>query len=121
MSTENQEPHIPDPSLLEPHKYINSVPGKDVRGKLIDCFQLWFKVERLDVLTTVKDIVSDLHSASLLIDDIEDNSKLRRGQPVAHSVFGVPSVINCANYVFFLALSKCQALGNEKAMKVMLE
>ena len=37
------------------------------------------------------------------IDDIQDNSKLRRGSPVAHSVFGVAQTINTANYVYFLA------------------
>lgn len=39
-------------------------------------------------------------------DDIEDNSVLRRGIPVAHKVFGVPSTINCANYVTFQVLSQ---------------
>jgi len=110
--------HQPDPSLLEPFHYINSVPGKDVRGTLIDCFQFWFKVDDPATLDAIKDIVGDLHNASLLIDDIEDNSKLRRGVPVAHSIFGVPSVINCANYVYFLALEKCQALHNAAATQV---
>lgn len=35
------------------------------------------------------------------VDDIEDNSKLRRGVPVAHSIYGVASTINAANYVYF--------------------
>lgn len=65
-----------------------------------------------------QDVVADLHNSSLLLDDIEDNSKLRRGIPVAHSIFGVPTVINCANYVFFLALEKCHAWNNSEAMKV---
>jgi geranylgeranyl diphosphate synthase type 3 len=47
-----------------------------------------------------------LHNASLLIDDIEDNSILRRGIPVAHHIFGIASTINAANYVYFLALEK---------------
>mmetsp|Transcript_21623 Transcript_21623/g.24973 ORF Transcript_21623/g.24973 Transcript_21623/m.24973 type:complete len:318 (+) Transcript_21623:71-1024(+) len=113
-----QDRHIPDPALLEAYHYINSVPGKDVRGKLIDCFQLWFQVESEDILNSIKDIIGDLHNASLLVDDIEDNSKLRRGQPVAHSIFGIAPVINCANYVYFLALSKCQDLNNADASKV---
>lgn len=46
------------------------------------------------------------------IDDIEDNSILRRGVPVAHSIYGVPSTINAANYVLFLALEKVQQLGH---------
>lgn len=47
------------------------------------------------------------------IDDIEDNSILRRGVPVAHSIYGVASTINAANYVFFLALEKVQQLNHE--------
>lgn len=126
MSDANIQPdddcsHKSDPMLLEPYTYINSVPGKDVRGKLIDCFQLWFQVKDEEVLDQIKDIVGDLHNASLLIDDIEDNSKLRRGQPVAHSIFGIPQVINCANYVYFLALKKCQDLGNAQAMQIFVK
>ncbi|KAG6830265.1 hypothetical protein H0H93_014090, partial [Arthromyces matolae] len=37
------------------------------------------------------------------VDDIEDDSQLRRGQPVAHKIYGIPQTINTANYVFFLA------------------
>lgn len=110
--------HAVDKTLIEPYHYMNSTPGKDVRGKLIDCFQLWLNVPELTVLNEIKKIVADLHNASLLIDDIEDNSKLRRGVPVAHSIFGVPSVINTANYVYFLALERCLGLGNDDAMNV---
>ena len=49
-----QSQHIPDPALLEAYRYINSVPGKDVRGKLIDCFQLWLSVDSPDVLKAIK-------------------------------------------------------------------
>jgi len=45
-----------------------------------------------------------MHNASLLIDDIEDNSELRRGVPVAHKVFGIAQTINAANLVYFMAL-----------------
>lgn len=136
--------HTPDPCLLEAFHYVNSVPGKDVRGKLIDCFNLWLKVKDKDmtdandtttssatasgtstststtsiILDSIKDIIGDLHNASLLIDDIEDNSKLRRGQPVAHHIFGIPTTINTANYVYFIALEKCQRLNNPKATQV---
>lgn len=113
-------PHQSDESLLEPFHYVSSVPGKDVRGKLIDCFQLWFQVESHETLAAIQQIVGELHNASLLIDDIEDNSRLRRGIPVAHKIFGVPTVINCANYVYFLAMEKCHALNNASAMQVFL-
>lgn len=37
---------------------------------------------------------------------MEDNSELRRGLPVAHTVYGVPQTINTANYVYFLAVQE---------------
>ena len=84
---------------------------------MIDCFQLWLAVDdQSSVLDSVKEIIGDLHNASLMIDDIEDNSKLRRGIPVAHSIFGVATTINSANYAYFLALEKCHSLDSPQAM-----
>ncbi|GKY99939.1 hypothetical protein MPSEU_000947500 [Mayamaea pseudoterrestris] len=120
QNTMSDLPHEPDETLLESFRYINSVPGKDVRGKLIDCFQLWFQVESDAKLTTIKEIVGSLHNASLMIDDIEDNSKLRRGIPVAHKIFGVPTVINTANYVCYLAMEQCVRLESPVATQVFL-
>jgi len=108
---------LEDYSILEPFTYISQVPGKDVRGILIDCFQTWLNIPR-EMVDKIKTIISYLHNSSLLIDDIEDNSKLRRGVPVAHSIYGTPSTINCANYVYFMALSECHQLNNPKAMEV---
>jgi geranylgeranyl pyrophosphate synthase len=50
-----------------------------------------------DTLRHIKGIIRKLHNASLLIDDIEDSSTMRRGQPVAHAIYGVPLTINCGN------------------------
>lgn len=51
-------------------------------------------------------------SFSYRIDDIQDNSILRRGIPVAHSIYGVASTINAANYVLFIALERVLSLGH---------
>jgi geranylgeranyl diphosphate synthase type 3 len=40
------------------------------------------------------------------MDDVEDNSELRRGTPVAHTIYGVPQTINTANYVYFQAVQE---------------
>jgi len=99
------EPHAPDESLLEPFRYINQIPGKDIRGRLIDCFQKWLRIPE-EKITSIKQIITELHNASLLVDDIEDGSHLRRGIPVAHAIYGVPTTINTANYVYFMALER---------------
>ncbi|KII95530.1 hypothetical protein PLICRDRAFT_48481 [Plicaturopsis crispa FD-325 SS-3] len=101
-----------DSALLEPYTYLASHPGKDVRTLLIHAFDQWLHVPppRLARLTR---IVSMLHTASLMIDDIEDDSQLRRGVPVVHKIYGVPQTINSANYVYFLAYEELSALRRE--------
>ena len=53
-SDDSQITHKEDPILLEAFHYINSVPGKDVRGKLIDCFQLWLPIQSPEVVIEIK-------------------------------------------------------------------
>ena len=50
-------------------------------------------------------------------DDIQDNSILRRGIPVAHAIYGVPRTISAANYVLFIALERVLALNHPKVSK----
>lgn len=54
----------------------------------------------------------------LRVDDVEDNSLLRRGIPVAHNIFGTAQTINSANYVYFVALQELLKLGNPKAIQI---
>lgn len=90
--------------VTEPYTYLAARPGKEVRSQLIDALAVWAPVApaRLD---EVKDMVRRLHTASLLIDDVEDASPWRRGAPAAHVVLGVPSTINAANYVYMRVLA----------------
>lgn len=105
---------------MGPFDYLNSQRGKDFRSQLIGAFNTWLDVpsESIEVITKV---VGMLHTASLLIDDVEDNSILRRGLPVAHTLFGVPQTINSANYVYFCALEELQKLNNQKALNYFAE
>jgi geranylgeranyl diphosphate synthase type 3 len=116
-STADYQVHQADDSVLEPYHYLAKVPGKNVRGQLVDAFNVWLAIDG-DKVKAIKEVVGSLHTASLLIDDIEDNSKLRRGVPVAHAIYGIPSTINTANYVYFQAMEQCYKLGNTKAIEV---
>ena len=106
--------------LLGPYDYLWGHPGKDIRSQCIAAFNLWLQVppERLEVITRV---VGMLHTASLLVDDVEDNSILRRGIPVANSIFGVAQTINSANYVYFKALQDLLVMGNPKLIEIFTE
>ncbi len=53
----------------------------------------------------VKDfvVISELvHDGSLVTDDIEDRSEMRRGQPCVHIKFGVDVAVNAGNFIYFL-------------------
>lgn len=106
--------------VLGPYEYLLHSPGKDIRKQLIEAFNAWLKVppESLAIITNV---VGMLHTASLLIDDVEDSSILRRGLPVAHSIFGTAQTINSANYVYFAALQELLKLENPKVIKIYSE
>jgi len=106
-----------DTLLLEPYSHLTTVQGKNIRRKLTAGFNVWLKVCN-DKLAAISDIVQMLHNSSLLLDDIEDNSILRRGIPVAHKIYGVASTINCANYVMFVGLERVLALGHSDATAV---
>jgi geranylgeranyl diphosphate synthase type 3 len=49
-------------------------------------------------------------------DDMQDNSVLRRGVPATHTIYGVPSTINAANYAHFLAFNRLRSLNDSKPM-----
>ncbi|MDX1640607.1 MAG: polyprenyl synthetase family protein [Balneolaceae bacterium] len=43
-----------------------------------------------------------IHSGALIVDDIEDNSELRRGEPTLHIKYGLDVALNAGNLLYFL-------------------
>ena len=66
-------------------------------------------------------LIELLHSASLIIDDIEDGSQQRRGKPCSYLVHGLDSSINAANLMYFLPFKKLYegVSGMEKKIKLL--
>ncbi|KAG7816156.1 hypothetical protein KL928_005122 [Ogataea angusta] len=91
-------------TLTTPYHYLaDQTQGKHLRSLLIRTFNLVLNVPA-EKLEKIEAVIDTLHLSSLLIDDIEDNSKLRRSRPCSHLIFGVPQTINCANYMYFVAM-----------------
>ncbi|KAJ7705317.1 isoprenoid synthase domain-containing protein [Mycena rosella] len=110
LSGESSWTERDESAVLEPFTYVTSNPGKDVRTQLLAAFNVWINVPE-DKLRAVAKVISMLHNASLMVDDIEDDSQLRRGAPVTHKIYGIPQTINTANYVYFLAYQELLALS----------
>lgn len=103
-----------------PYDYVISHPGKDFRAQLIGSFNAWLEVPK-DSLDIITKVVGMLHESSLLVDDVQDSSELRRGYPVAHNIFGVAQTINSANYIYFAALQELQKLQNPQVISMFAE
>ncbi|KAH9223722.1 isoprenoid synthase domain-containing protein [Leptodontidium sp. 2 PMI_412] len=87
---------------------------------LIEALDQWLEVPS-QVLQTIKEIVDQLHNASLILDDIEDNSPLRRMNPAVHTVFDPSQSINSANFMFVCAVKKSRQLRNLRAVGILLD
>jgi len=87
--------------LREPFDYYrSSIPGKGLRRILLQTFNHHLQLPDAWVQEIVN-IIEDLHCASLVIDDIEDESTLRRGQLAAHLKHGLAPALNAGNYMYF--------------------
>ncbi|KAL4998432.1 isoprenoid synthase domain-containing protein [Aspergillus recurvatus] len=109
----------PNDTVLAPYQYIASLPSKNIREKFIDALNLWLQVPR-PALASIKRIIGLLHHSSLMLDDIEDNSTLRRGRPCTHVLFGPAQTINSANYAFVSAFAELQNLRSAEAAAIFI-
>ncbi|RJE25610.1 geranyl-geranyl pyrophosphate [Aspergillus sclerotialis] len=99
-----------DELVLSAYTYINALPSKNVRQILISSLNSWYRVPEKSLLV-IETVTNFLHNASLLLDDIQDGSSLRRGKPAAHQIFGVAQTINTATYLMNEALRLIQTLS----------
>jgi len=45
-----------------------------------------------------------IHNGTLIVDDLEDSSELRRGKPCTYRIFGVDIAVNAGNAMYYLPL-----------------
>lgn len=103
--------------LQGPYEYHMTRQGKCLREKFTRIVGRQLKVET-EVAKIVTNVLSTLHNASLLVDDIEDGSNLRRGQQAAYLKFGIPLTLNAANWKYFDALSTLMTLSETRGVMV---
>ncbi|MEW6474122.1 MAG: polyprenyl synthetase family protein [Actinomycetota bacterium] len=86
--------------VVEPVRHIVDAGGKSWRGfLLLAAIELaGGDVERYRPLLGAIELI---HSGSLIIDDIQDGSPLRRGVPTAHHRYGIAHAINAGTAAYF--------------------
>jgi octaprenyl-diphosphate synthase len=102
-------------SLIQPGRDLVSRGGKRWRPLLMTlvCESLGGG----DAAIPLAPLVELCHNASLIHDDIEDNSDERRGKPAAHILYGVDAAINGGCFLYFLPLRCIDSWGEELARR----
>ncbi len=94
-------------SLLSPIRDLTSNHGKRIRGQLVAlACRLVNDTAQPSVVTAKRckygaEVVELIHAGSLIVDDIEDGSRMRRGEPALHVRYGLPVALNAGNWLYF--------------------
>ena len=96
-------------------QYIISAGGKRLRPALLllCCGALGFKGEQRFNMAAV---VEFIHTATLLHDDVVDDSALRRGSPTANAKFGNPASVLVGDFLYSRAF---QMMVDTQSMRIM--
>jgi octaprenyl-diphosphate synthase len=93
---ENLEPYLPFVSHVA--RYIMFSGGKRVRP-LLTVLSARLCGYQGDYATTLSVVFEYLHAATLLHDDLVDGAEVRRGNPVAHSIWGPPGTVLVGDFL----------------------
>jgi geranylgeranyl pyrophosphate synthase len=77
-------------------------PGKEFRSRLVEVAYHVSGAKDASMPAALPLVVEALHAGSLIVDDIEDDSKYRRGKPALHVLVGLPLALNAGNWLYFL-------------------
>ncbi|MCB0403171.1 MAG: polyprenyl synthetase family protein [Bdellovibrionales bacterium] len=87
-------------------------PSKRIRAQLVELgFQFSGTTPARELCQACELVVEAVHAGSLAIDDIQDGSLMRRGQPTLHRSLGVPLAINTGNWLYFRPLEQVREMG----------
>jgi len=63
-------------------------------------------------------LVEIIHNGTLMVDDVEDGSDVRRGKPCTHKIFGIDVAINTGNLMYYLPYLILKKIDLDKKTKL---
>ncbi len=108
------------PLVAQVSQYIISAGGKRLRPALLllMCGALGYREPQRFNLAAV---VEFIHTATLLHDDVVDESALRRGRSTANEVFGNPASVLVGDFLYSRAFQMMVDSGQMRVMEVLAE
>jgi octaprenyl-diphosphate synthase len=115
-----QRLHTQVPLVGEVSQYIISAGGKRLRPALLLLMSgaLGYREPQRHVLAAV---VEFIHTATLLHDDVVDDSSLRRGRATANVSFGNPASVLVGDFLYSRAFQMMVECGSMRIMDVLAE
>lgn len=108
-------------SLLEPLNEFLKRPAKKFRGEFVE---LGFQLARLPGQASTPlgeaekrlcaegaEVLEAIHAGSLVVDDIQDGSLMRRGHPTLHLRHGLALALNAGNWLYFWPFERVRRWG----------
>lgn len=92
-------------------------PSKRIRGRLVELGfglsgqSLDGNSKKQEQCQKLAEAIETLHAGSLAIDDLQDGSQMRRGEPTLHTKYGVPLSITIGNALYFWPLQMIEAIN----------
>ena len=108
------------PLVRQISKYIVAAGGKRLRPALLllMCGALGYRNAQRHSLAAV---VEFIHTATLLHDDVVDESTLRRGRATANEAFGNPASILVGDFLYSRAFQMMVEVGDMRVMETLAE
>jgi geranylgeranyl pyrophosphate synthase len=112
-------------ALIDPIHDLTTRSAKEFRGQLVRlAYRLTSRAvrfslvarERCDILASVAELI---HAGSLIVDDIQDNSTMRRGASALHIRYGVSLALNAGNWLYFWPFDLIRRAGLSKPGEVL--
>jgi len=108
------------PLVSQVSQYIVAAGGKRLRPALLllMCGALGYKGEQRFNLAAVVELI---HTATLLHDDVVDESTLRRGRATANEMFGNPASVLVGDFLYSRAFQMMLDAGDMRIMQTLAE
>lgn len=101
-------------------QYIVSAGGKRIRPRLVLLFARALGYAGTDQFTLAA-TVEFIHTATLLHDDVVDESSLRRGRKTANAVFGNAASVLVGDFLYSRAFQMMVSVGDIRILQVLAE
>jgi octaprenyl-diphosphate synthase len=101
-------------------QYIVSAGGKRIRPRLVLLFANALGYSGADQFTLAA-TVEFIHTATLLHDDVVDESSLRRGRQTANAVFGNAASVLVGDFLYSRAFQMMVSVGDVRVLQVLAE